>query len=150
MNPYLADKYKFHDNLIHGFEIITEDFQSELHLDVDYIILWPSCDTGDENAMFSITQATLKFLNVTDLVIYIDRGKSGYTTSVSGVCIDRIECEEIETALRFPAYYRWEIIMSDERSKISFGSSEMFLELIGKPLSVNRQYLKQSERNSPH
>ena len=146
MNPYLSDKYKFHDNLVHGLSFFTEDFQSEVHLDIDHIINWPSCD-GNGSEIFVVSRAMLKFINVTDLFINIDRGKSGYTTSVSGVSIDRIECEEIETTLRLPTYYKWEIVMSDECSRISFGSSDMFFELMGTQFSVNRQYLKQCERN---
>lgn len=147
MSLDLADKYQFHDNLIHGISFVIEDFQSELHIDIDYITHWPSCPGMEgEDAIFIISKAVLIFCNVTDLAINIDRGKSGYTTSVSGICIDRIDHEKIDTTLRFDAYYKWEIVMSDGRSKFLFGASDMFLKLIGSPLSVNRQYLAESER----
>ena len=147
MNTALA-KYQFHDNLVHGFCFVIEDFISELHIDIDYITQWPSCVAEEsENSTFIISRALLKFHNVTDLIMSIDKGNSGYTTSVSGICIDSIDGEKIETSLKFPAYYKWEILMTDERSKILFGASDMSIELLGNSVSVNRQYLTENERN---
>ncbi|MFZ2726503.1 MAG: hypothetical protein WAX77_09655 [Methylococcaceae bacterium] len=149
MNTLLIDEYQFHDNFVHGiyFDINPGGIKSELHLDIDHIIQWSSCS---ENEVFIISKAILKFYDVTDLSINIEWDKTGYTSSVSGSCIiDCIKSEKIKTSLRFPAYYKCEILTHDESSKISFGASGMCVEIKGKPVKViNRQYLMENERNN--
>jgi hypothetical protein len=144
------DAYQFHDNLVHGLSFLVENFRSELHLDLDYILQWPNClDASNKGQLFAVSKSLLKFYDVTDLSVNIDWGDSGYTTAVSGICIDMVERVSIPTTLRFPDYYKWEITMSDGRSLISFGSSSMTFELIGNTLSVPRQFLLDGERNPP-
>lgn len=148
MSTQSFDTYQFHDNLLHGVSFLVENFRSELHLDIDHILQWPNCqhETNDTQ-LFTVSRGLLRFFDVTDLSITIDSGDSGYTTAVSGVCIDVIERESISTTLRLPTYYKWKVIMSDGVSVISFGSSSMSVELIGPALSVPRQFLMEDERN---
>lgn len=143
------DQYRFHDNKIHGLKFAVEGFKSELHFDIDHILDWPSCADGNaQSLLFSIAKGVLKFADVTDLLIHIDWGNSAYTTSVSGMYIDRVQMEPVKTTLRLPAYYACKLVMNDARSTISFGSSAMFFELLGTPIMVDRQFLTESERNS--
>lgn len=142
-----TDDSQFHDNAIHGISFVTEDFRSDLCLDIDHIIQWPTCAAVEnKDPVFTISKAVLTFHDVTDLVINIDWGASGYTTSVSGFYIVSIEKEKIDTPLRFLEYYKWQVITNQLRSKLTFGASGMSLNLVGAPISVNRQYLKEIER----
>lgn len=151
MNTLLTDEYQFHDCFVHGvyFDINPGGIKSELHLDIDYIMQWLNC-TENEDAIFVVSKAVLKFHDVTDLSINIEWGKTGYTSSVSGSCvINYIKSEKIENGLRFENYYKCEILTQSESSKILFGTSGMSLEMKGIPVKVvNRQYLTETERNS--
>lgn len=142
------DPFMFHDNLVHGIAVCVEGFKSELRLDLDYIISWPTCvpedpDVGD----FSVVKGLLTFQDVTDLNVTIDWGSTGYTTAVSGPYIDVIQRNEIAPALRLPEYFTWKIIFSDGRSSISFGASSISLQTFGDPIKVGRQYLTEQERS---
>lgn len=147
MLRFSFDKHQFHDCVIHGISFVTENFDSELHFEIDYIVDWP-CQLGIDNdePIFTISMAKLYFSDVTDMIVNINQNKGGYTTPTSLIYIDEVAVEKINTPLRFDAYYKFNITMTDGWSKISFGASDMRFELIGKPLSVNRQYLVSSER----
>ena len=132
MSNLLDNMHQFHDNLVHGLSFVVENFDAEFHLDIDYIEKWPSCLEGSI-AIFTVVKARLRFIDVTDLAINIDREKSGYTTALSAIRIDTVEAEKIDTTLRFDAYYKCVIAMVDGRSQISFGTSDMFLELLAPP-----------------
>ena len=139
--------YQFHDNFIHGIEFLMEDFTSEIRLDIDHILKWPSCDAAHvDDQLFLISKGHLTFVNVTDYRISIDSGDSGYSTTVMGICIDRIVRDEIATPMKFEEYYRWEIVMTDGRSSISFGASSFSFSATGEVVSVARQFLIDAER----
>ncbi len=147
MTSQSFDKYHFHDNFIHGVSFVVENFQSELRFDIDHILDWPNCaDKNNNGSDFTLSKGLLRFCDVTDLLINIEWGRSGYTTAVSGMSIDHIEREEVSTTLRFPSYYKWDIVLTDGRSLISFGASSMFLDLMGSPILVDRQFLMEAER----
>jgi len=141
------DENCFHDNLIHGISFVTENFRSDLCLDIDYIIQWPQCiGAEDDEPLFIVSKALLSFHDLTDLKVNMDWGASGFSTSVTGFFIERIDQEKIDTPLLFENYYKWDIVICDHRSKLSFGASGMSLDLIGGAMSVNRQYLTENER----
>lgn len=141
------DSFQFHDNLVHGISFHVADFVCELILDIDHIVSWPDCDSAEtELPCFSVAEASLKFSYVTDLVVHIDWGTKGYAAGTSGISINEITRETVITALHVPIYYQWYIRMTDEQSLISFGASSLSLELKGKPLTTNRQFLLDNER----
>lgn len=143
------DPHKFHDNLVHGISMSVEGFSSELRLDLDYIADWPACLPGDpQSAEFSVARALVTFHDVTDLCVKIDWGDSGFTTAVSGPYIDVLQREKIVPTLQLPNYFRWKIIVTDEKSSITFGASSMSFATQGNPAKVDRQYLTDQERNS--
>ncbi len=149
MTTQLFDSYQFHDNFLHGISFLVEDFRSEFLMDIDHILQWPKCPNEIENEQFFIvSKALLRFNDVTDLSININWGESGYTTAVSGVCIDAIERTNIPTTLRFSNYYKWKVILNDSSSFISFGASSFALELIGNAIQTPRQFLLDAERNT--
>lgn len=142
------DSHAYHDNTVHGIRFLVEDFLSEVVFDIDHIVRWPvhACE-ADEKSVFKVAKGNLRFSDVTDLNVNIDWGKSGYTTAVSGTSIDKIERRTVATTLRLPAYYHWDVLMTDGRSTVSFGASGMSFEIKGESIDVERQYLNGSERN---
>jgi hypothetical protein len=141
------DEYAFHDSRVHGISFVTEGFSSEVHLDIDCILRWPDCDAdGDTLPLFTVSKGLLSFFDVTDLVMKVDWGTSGFTTAVSGIYIDRVVRQEAKTSLRFPAYYSWDIIFSDSTSQLSLGASSCIQKQVGNPLVVDRQFLLREER----
>lgn len=142
---YTHDPDLFHDNMIRGLKFCVEDFVSDFILDVDHIIEWPDCSESDVLS-FKVVPGSLRFENVTDLMVQIIWPTSGYSSSVTGVQIDKIARLSVSTPMRFPNYYSWEISMTDGRSKISFGASASLFTPSGDPQIVNRQYLNDRER----
>lgn len=143
--PYKEfDSCDLHDSLVHGVSFLTEGFIAELHLDIDYILQWPTC--VDESPVFEVSKALVRFCDVSDLSIDIEWPKKGPETALSRIFIDKVIRHEVSTTLRLPAYYKWRILMSDGRSSISFGASDMIIELVGSPATTNRQYLMSYER----
>lgn len=145
MTSQKFDIYKFHDNSIHGILFLIENFTAELQLDIDHILQWPRC--SDNEAVFDVSKALVRFCDVSDLSINFEWSKKGPETAISRIYIDKIIREEISTTLRLPAYYKWRIEMSDEQSVISFGASAMIVELAKSSIVVNRPYLMAGERN---
>lgn len=139
------DAYCFHDNLIHGFKFTAEDFVSDLIVDIDHILEWPDCG-GEGEAQFRVVAGDLRFTDVTDLKVEIIWPTSGYTTAVTALQIDRVERREVVTTMRFPNYFSWEIVMTDGRSKVSFGASAVSFYAKGSSLEVDRQYLTDAQR----
>lgn len=142
------DCHKYHDNVVHGIRFLVEEFVSEIVLDIDYIVLWPveACDEVNK-PIFRVARCDLRFTDVTDLKVDVDWGESGYTTAVAGTSIDRIDRHLVATTLRVPAYYHWNVVMNDGRSRVSFGASSMLPEIKGESIEVPRQYLNDSERD---
>lgn len=140
------DSYAFHDNLVHGISFLAEDFTAELHLDIDHILRWPTCE--DEETLFEVTKALLRFCDISDLSINMEWPKKGPEVAMSRIFIDKITRHEISVNLNLSAYYEWCIWMSDGHSSISFGASAMVVELTNTQISIDRQYLMSHERIS--
>jgi hypothetical protein len=101
----------FHDNFIHGFGFLAENFESQLNIDIDHIIEWPNfCDQGNDGCKFKVSRGILKFFNVTDFFINLDRGKTNCTRSNFLNSIDKIGKELIFTTLSISEYYGWKMI----------------------------------------
>ena len=65
------EDFNWHDNPIHGFNIIELEFGTgNLELDIDYITEW-LCADGN-SCTFKIAPATLVFENITDLQMALD------------------------------------------------------------------------------
>jgi hypothetical protein len=142
------DPHQFHDNLLHGISISVEGFRSELHLDLDYIVDWPACESGNpQTPKFSVAKGMVTFYDVTDLCLNINWGTSGYTTAVSGPYIDMVQREKIVPGLRIAEYFKWRVVFTDQRSSITFGASSMSFETHGNCMEVARQYLTDAERD---
>lgn len=154
MKAHSIDNYQFHDNLIRGivFASNMNEFSSDIHFDIDHILEWVRCSTIENDSIFSVTRALLKFHEVTDLNINISWGNSHYreySGDSVGVYILDIKKEKVDSPLGTPEYYKWTIITSNDDYLITFGAASMSLELLGEPKQVNRQYLLNSERNYP-
>lgn len=137
---------EFHDNRIHGLQLISDDFRSELLFDIDHIIQWPDCAVGGE-ATFEVARATLRFHTVTDTHISIHTGGGTYATTPGEIFIDRIERTPVETPIRAPEYYLWKIHTNHDGVVIEFGAADFSLEISDRKLRVPRQHLTQSERS---
>ncbi|WP_147307008.1 hypothetical protein [Roseateles depolymerans] len=131
-----------HDALIHGISFKVEDWVSELHLDIDVPI---STIESAHRCRFLVAKANLRFENVTDLVVHVDWGGSGYSQAVSGPFVVEISREPVESMIRTPQYYKWMLRMADQKSFISLGASQANL-VVGEPVEVDRQYLFANER----
>lgn len=153
MMPEVISEHTFHDNLIRGicFASGMEDFSSDIHFDIDHILEWVNCSTQPGDSLFSVSKATLKFHDVSDLVINLSLEKtnhSQFSSLTSGIYILDILKEKIESSLSNTGnhYYKWKIITTDKGCTIQFGAASMSLELFGTPKIVNRQYLTNDER----
>ncbi|WP_421550803.1 hypothetical protein [Kluyvera intermedia] len=154
MLSYENEEHEFHDNLIRGIFFASEmdSFDSELHFDIDHIINWVKCSPNENESLFLMSRGLLKFHNVSDLNMNISWGKteySEYSGYEGGIYIVDINKEKVISSLGDEgAYYKWEIKTNNIDCIINFGASSFSLELLGKPLTVNRQYLLNIERNT--
>ena len=153
MLSYENEEYEFHDNLIRGVNFASDmdSFDSELHFDIDHIVKWIKCSPIENESLFIMSRGLLKFHNVSDLIMNISWGSSKYNKYSgyqSGLYIFDIKKERVDSCLRGEGeYYRWEINTNNKYCQIAFGASSFSVELLGKPLTVNRQYLLNSERH---
>ncbi|TDR37385.1 hypothetical protein DFR29_12547 [Tahibacter aquaticus] len=136
----------FHDNRIHGFRLIDDDFRSELEFDIDHITQWPTC-VDESEAIFEVARATLRFHHVTDTHIALRGGTGNYGSTMGQIFILSIERTPVETPLRVAEYYLWKIITNDRESVvIEFGAADFSLEISDTKFKVPRQDLTYSER----
>jgi len=144
---YDFENYSFHDNAIHGILLpgYEKNEESTLVFDIDHILQWGECSENTVKT-FSVSQALLSFHHVTDLNARISWSNSNYTSSESGVYIIDIQRETIETTLRLPQYFKWNIITNSDSHTFSFGASSLSLRLLGNTHKVERQHLLNSER----
>ena len=143
------ESFSFHDNAMHGIflpEKISEGV-SPLCIDIDHIIEMKECCVNGKTT-FAVCQGMICFHDVTDLKINIAWRSSNFTTSETGTFIVDIKREVVETSLRLPVYYNWEIITNSDNYHISFGASSLSVNLIGEIKIIDRQYLLGDERMS--
>lgn len=143
------ENISFHDNAIHGI-FLPENIDgriSPLRFDIDHIIEW-SEDTFSGKPLFSVCQAVVSFSDVTDLKVNIEWAESKYTASETGLYIIDINKINVKTMLRFPHYYKLEIITNNKNCYFSFGASTFSMSLLGDTRLIGRQYLLGEERAS--
>lgn len=152
MLSYEHEECELHDNLIRGvfFASDMDSFDSELHFDIDHIIKWVECSPDENESLFLMSRGLLKFHNVSDLNMNISWGSTRYNQYSgyqSGLYIIDVKKTRVSSSLTDNGeYYRWEINTNNKNCIITFGASSFAIELLGKPLTVNRQYLLNSER----
>lgn len=139
------DKYDFHDNKIHGISFVAEveTFGSSLCLDIDHILEWRCDKLINDEMLFSVSKANLVFYQVSNVVIDVKCIGGRSNIAPPYIFIDTVEME----ATGKQNYYRWLIRMVDMVSFISFEASSFSCNLIGKAMSINRQYLLEKERS---
>lgn len=129
-----------------------DSFDSELHFDIDHIIEWIECSPNENESLFLMSRGLLKFHNTSDLNMTILWGGTQYNQYSGyqgGLYIYDIKKERMKSSLSDSGeYYKWEVITNNKDCIITFGASSFSLELLGKPLIVNRQYLLNSERHA--
>jgi hypothetical protein len=137
---------EFHDNRIHGFQLVSDDLRSEILFDIDHILQWPDCVDGSEE-IFEVAKATLRFNTVTDTNISIRTGCGKYATTPGEIFIERIERTSVTTPIRVAEYYLWKIRTNHDGVVIEFGAAGFSLEISEIKLKVPRQHLTQRERS---
>jgi hypothetical protein len=125
------------------------DWRSDLLLHLDFITEW-LCGL-DGRAQFRIAPATLVFQGVTDLLINIDWGRSGFRTALHDVSIAHIERERVAEQFVYldRPYYHWTIKLNWPQSGgISFGAVGFTQTLLAEPVLRDRQWLSTEERSA--
>ena len=146
------DRLSWHDCHVWRVELRagdpeTNDWTSDLVLDVDFIAEW-LCEVGG-GARFLVAPAALVFHGVTDLRIDIDWGNSEFRCALHEVSIDRIERTPIPDQKIFldRPYYRWIIRLNWPSSgEIRFGAVGFTLTLRAEPVLTDKQSLSRLER----
>ena len=117
--------YAWHDNIVHAVRTRIGhpeqgDWRSELTLDIDHIVEWPS----STDRLFKVVPATLTFHDAGDLSISIDSGTDQialYEWSIDH--IDREAIADQKVCLDRP-YYRWRIELNwPKGGRIGFAAS---------------------------
>jgi len=141
------DGLSLHDDTIYGLRLDTADaeralWRADLVLDIDHIVEWV-CGS-DKRTRFRVAPATLAFHKVTDLMLAIDWGDSGYQTMLYSTAIDSLVRETVtEQKICFDQpYYRWTIALNSPKGgRIAFGASGFTLALRAPPILSDEQQL---------
>jgi hypothetical protein len=111
------DRLSWHDCHIWAVEFRlgdpdTEDWTSDLALDIDFIVEW-MCGVGGRG-QFRVVPATLVFHGVTDPKIDIEWGRSGVQAALHPVSIGKLERERIQDQKVYldRPYYRWRLCLN--------------------------------------
>lgn len=148
MTNELYDEYEFHDNWIHGISYaIVNTWDTQISLDIDYIMKWPDCTTNDAHT-FLISKAFLIFRKTSNLFIDINQTGKGFLLNPGFNCISSIKSEKIITCLENSSHSRFDIINYEGKKIISMNASEMKLKLIGQPITTSVQHLTYEQRNA--
>lgn len=147
------ESLSWHDNHVHGmhFRICDPDagdWINDLILDIDYIAEWVR---DDDRMRFRAAPATLVFHGITDQLIDIDWGDSGFRVAHSAPSIDGIERERIADRQVFfdRHYYHWQIhLNAPSGGRISFGAYGFTQTLRTEPLLCDEQMLSPSRRRT--
>jgi hypothetical protein len=145
------DPHLWHDNAVHGIALRTadpetDDWTSDLILDIDHIVGGAEMDDG---IRFEVSPATLTFHGVTDLEVRLQSGSSDHAVGVALPYILRVEREAVaaqKVHLDRP-YYAWRIeFASHPDGYIAFGAWGYTLELRGDPVWTAEQSLTYRQR----
>ena len=144
--PDQFDSYSWHDNAIHGFQIIEgpDGCSGELILDIDFIVEWLPPEKDSNSFQFRIAPADLTFHEVTELVISVDYASC--TAALQPMTIHEIHRE----AVTYPNGYSsfaWKIEVNWPRNSfISFRAPSFTQLLRAEPITSGAQYLSPSLR----
>lgn len=127
----------WHDVNIYGFIFYpVSDARTDLIFDIDYIFKWVKPSSLGQFFSFWVSPCTLKFEDIFDLKMEIDRYK-GITNVLD---IDYLELINVENDI-----YEWNIEL--HQGYISFKSSGFKQFVRQKPIFGNGQFLSLEERN---
>ena len=138
------NEINWHDNAIHGFEIIeSEDGCSGgLNLDIDYIVEW--IEPVDNKFSFRLVPSNLLFHEVTNLIISINYAAA--SAAVQPITIHEIHRDVFSSPNGYSSYI-WKIEINwPSNSFISFRSSGFSQTSRKEPITSGCQYLSVSER----
>jgi len=135
------DEMSWHDNHVHGLQIIEGDYGAgKLILDIDYILEW--INSAEGKFQFRILPAFLEFKGVTNLRIALD-----YATPTAGLAPFSIHAIErkIEARERYEAQL-WKIIINWPVGEITFEAEGFEQRGIHEPQVAEEQWLSSQER----
>ncbi|WP_170575714.1 hypothetical protein [Ruegeria atlantica] len=135
--------HEFHDNSIYALNLIspdpdTDDWVSELKLDIDHIEEWIRQDHG--HFSFSVSQVNLCFEGVSDLSVCFSFPKS----TITPLPIDRITRSREPVRIHGKEYseFVWTIELNDRcGGRIYFNATGYRFERVGKPVTCDEQFM---------
>ncbi len=135
--------HEFHDNSIYALNLIspdpdTDDWVSELKLDIDHIEEWIRQDYG--HFSFSVSQVNLCFEGVSDLSVSFSFPK----TTITPLPIDRITRSREPVRIHGKEYseFVWTIELNDRcGGRIYFHATGYRFERVGKPVICEEQFM---------
>jgi hypothetical protein len=133
------EQLSFHDNLLRGFVLRSDDGKSDLVLDIDHITEWICLDGRYE---WLIAAADLTFHGVTGLKFSMDWHDVAYQVSIPGNWILDLARELIVPQLVYldRQYWRWDSSFAME-TQLSFGAYGFTLRHRQEPVRHNEQSL---------
>ena len=135
------DKMSWHDNHVHGIQIIEGDYGAgKLILDIDYILEW--INSTKDKYQFRILPAVLEFGGVTNLRIALDYATP--TAALGPFSIHAIE-RKVEPRERYEAQL-WRIIINWPVGEISFEAEGFEQRGTREPQVADEQWLSSQER----
>ena len=127
--------HSLHDNYIHGFSYIDENYECDLTLDIDYIHEW-HCER--EPCEFVVSPAWLTFKNVSRLTISISKPEPTIN-SYLGIILD----VKFHPVSEGRLWYELTLVGSN---KLEFEASGLALEIWGVPTITKTQWLSTVQR----
>lgn len=134
----------FHDNLLRGVLLRSEDSRSDLVLDIDHITEWIRTDNCFQ---WRIAAADLTFHGVTGLKLSIDWHDENFQSCVAGDWIVDVKRELVVPQLVHldRPYWRWQFTFAMD-TKLVFGAYGFTLQLRQEPILHNDQSLPLAAR----
>jgi hypothetical protein len=123
------------------------DWTSDLALDIDFIVEW-ICGV-DGTGQFQVAPASLVFHGVTDPIINIDWGTSGFQVALHPMSVGNIEREQIQNQKVYldRPYYSWRIRLNwPDGGEITFGAVGFTQTLLTEPVLTENQSLSLHKR----
>ena len=133
------DEMSWHDNHVHGIQVVEGEHGGTLILDLDYIVEW--IRVGDAYK-FRIVPSTLSFFKVSGLQIQLDYHRP--SAAIGPFSMDRI-IRATEKREQYTATI-WRIPFNWPDGHISFEAAGFSQQARGVPVLTDRQMLSTEER----
>lgn len=146
------DNAQFHDCTIHEFKFVSEQWESHLILDIDYVV---NITIDDQSkAKIELTRGQLFFKDIVDtqFQLFTDEMSDGpmMIYGIDKTAVNQAQQQYLNGLNRREPYYQYRVTLFDQQTHINIVATDMLFERSSQSVIVDggRMQLYTSEREN--